>query len=136
MRVLASLPLLAMAALQVAAGDFSATCSGTSYFSTSVKSYCKDKYQEDSYSTDLDMTKCLANVGGRIVVSLTPRSQALSRSIVGFKLIPSFKFCDCGLGGDKKQILNCRCTDSTGAKRPSSLNLDTCLSNIDGDLKC
>ncbi|KAI3553768.1 hypothetical protein CABS03_03387 [Colletotrichum abscissum] len=112
MRVLASLPLLAMAALQVAAGDFSATCSGTSYFSTSVKSYCMDKYQEDSYSTDLDMTKCLANVGGRIV------------------------FCDCGLGGDKKQILNCRCTDSTGTKRPSSLNLDTCLSNIDGDLKC
>ncbi|KAI3537504.1 hypothetical protein CSPX01_10092 [Colletotrichum filicis] len=111
MRVLASLPLLAMAALQVAAGDFSATCSGTSYFSTSVKSSCMD-YQEDSYSTDLDMTKCLANVGGRIV------------------------FCDCGLGGDKKQILNCRCTDSTGTKRTSSLNLDTCLSNIDGDLKC
>ncbi|KAK1534736.1 uncharacterized protein CCOS01_03488 [Colletotrichum costaricense] len=121
MRVLASLPLLAMAALQVAAGDFSATCSGTSYFSTSVKSYCMDKYQEDSYSTDLDMTKCLANVGGRIVCR--PSN-------------PSFKFCDCGLGGDKKQILNCRCTDSTGAKRPSSLNLDTCLSNIDGDLKC
>lgn len=76
MRVLATLPLLAMAALQVAAGDFSATCSGTSYFSTSVKSYCQDKYQEDNYSTDLDMTKCLANVGGRIVVSLTPRSQS------------------------------------------------------------
>ncbi|UQC86301.1 uncharacterized protein CLUP02_11801 [Colletotrichum lupini] len=35
---------------------------------------------------------------------------------------PSFKFCDCGLGSDKK-ILNCRCTDSTGTKQPSSLNL-------------
>lgn len=76
MRVLATLPLLAMAALQVAAGDFSATCSGTSYFSTSVKSYCQDTSQEDSYSTDLDLTKCLANVGGKVVVSLTPRSSS------------------------------------------------------------
>ncbi|KAL2883851.1 hypothetical protein SGCOL_000484 [Colletotrichum sp. CLE4] len=120
MRVLATLPLLAMADLQVAAGDFSKTCSGTSYFSTTVTSNCQDKYQEDSYSTDLDMTKCLANVGGKIVCR--PSS-------------PSFKFCDCGLAGDKK-VLNCRCTDSTGTKRPSSLNLDTCLSNINGDLKC
>ncbi|KAK0368368.1 hypothetical protein CLIM01_14275 [Colletotrichum limetticola] len=115
-----ALTLLATAAVQVAAGGFSATCSGTSYFSTSIKSYCEASDQESTYSSDIDLSKCLANVGGKLVVRVTS---------------PSFKFCDCGLAGDKK-TLNCRCTDSKGVKQPTSINLDTCLSNNDSNLVC
>ncbi|KZL69566.1 hypothetical protein CI238_00749 [Colletotrichum incanum] len=111
MRMTVVLSLVASAAVQVAAGDFSATCSGTSYFSTSITSFCDSADQESTEKTDIDLKKCLANVGGRLV------------------------FCDCGLAGDKK-TLNCRCTDASGTKKPTSINLDTCLSNIDATLTC
>ncbi|KAF4868922.1 hypothetical protein CGCSCA1_v011966 [Colletotrichum siamense] len=122
MRMQIALSLVAAAAVQlVAAGDFSKTCNSMSYFSTTISAKCTntdfEPYDED---TDLDLTRCLANVGGQVVCR--PDS-------------PSFKFCDCGLAGDKK-TLNCRCTDSTGTKKASSLNLDTCLSNSNGSLRC
>ncbi|KAJ0271829.1 hypothetical protein COL940_010809 [Colletotrichum noveboracense] len=109
MRMQIAFSLVAAAAVQlVAAGDFSKTCNSMSYFSTTLSAKCTntdfEPYDED---TDLDLTRCLANVGGQVVCR--PGS-------------PSFKFCDCGLAGDKK-TLNCRCTDSTGTKKASSLNL-------------
>ncbi|CAI0645010.1 unnamed protein product [Colletotrichum noveboracense] len=112
--------LTAVPIAQVAAKDFSESCSGMSYFSTSIKAFCFTADNEYSNDSSLDLRSCLANVGGQVVCR--PSN-------------PSFKFCDCGLAGDKK-TLNCRCTDASGTKKPSSLNLDTCLSNTDGKLTC
>ncbi|KAF3798580.1 hypothetical protein GCG54_00010731 [Colletotrichum gloeosporioides] len=103
--------LTAVPIAQVAAKDFSGSCSGMAYFSTSIKAFCFTADNEYSNDSSLDLRSCLANVGGQVV------------------------FCDCGLAADKK-TLNCRCTDASGTKKPSSLNLDTCLSNTDGKLTC
>ncbi|OBR09516.1 Cvnh domain-containing protein [Colletotrichum higginsianum IMI 349063] len=92
------------------AGDFSKSCSSISFRSTSISASCNDKFG-DSVGTNIDLTRCLANVGGRLV------------------------FCDCGLAGDRS-VLNCRCTDSTGTKKPTSIDLDSCLTNDGGDLEC
>ncbi|KAF4926579.1 hypothetical protein CGCVW01_v002868 [Colletotrichum viniferum] len=122
MRMQTALSLVAAAAVQlVAAGGFSQTCCCMSYFSTTLNANCENaNYEPTHESTDIDLTKCLANVGGKVVCR--PGS-------------PSFKFCDCGLAGDKK-TLNCQCTDSTGTKKATSLNLDTCLTNSQGRLTC
>ncbi|TIC95575.1 hypothetical protein CH35J_007898 [Colletotrichum higginsianum] len=101
------------------AGDFSKSCSSISFRSTSISASCDDKFG-DSAGTNIDLTRCLANVGGRLVCR--PSN-------------PSFKFCDCGLAGDRS-VLNCRCTDSTGTKKPTSIDLDSCLTNDGGDLAC
>ncbi|TDZ54032.1 hypothetical protein CTRI78_v006568 [Colletotrichum trifolii] len=112
--------LLVAAATRVAAGGFASSCSDISFSSTTLSANCDDNYQE-SFSADIDLTKCLANVGGKIVCR--PSN-------------PSFKFCDCGLSGDKKS-LNCRCTDSSGKKQPTStVNLDACITNNDAELTC
>ncbi|KAK1488671.1 hypothetical protein CABS01_02301 [Colletotrichum abscissum] len=116
------LALLTASAVQlVAAGGFASTCSDMTYSGTTFTAQCKNNFVDPYFEkAPIDLSKCLANVGGKVVCR--PKS-------------PSFKFCDCGLGSDKK-ILNCRCTDSTGTKQPSSLNLDTCLTNNDGNLSC
>ncbi|KAK1490428.1 hypothetical protein CTAM01_10717 [Colletotrichum tamarilloi] len=119
MHITVVLSLLAAAAVQVAAKDFSATCFDTYYESTTVTSSCFRTGGDSGYTTRLDMTKCLANVGGKLVCR--PSN-------------PSFKYCDCGIA-DKK-ILNCRCTDSKGIKQQTSIDLDTCLSNNDSELEC
>ncbi|KAK1849353.1 cyanovirin-n domain-containing protein [Colletotrichum chrysophilum] len=102
--------LTAVPIAQVAAKDFSGSCSGMSYFSTSIKAFCFTADNEYSNDSSLDLRSCLANVGGQVV------------------------FCDCGLAGDKK-TLNCRCTDASGTKKPSSLNLGkTMKAKYDGTI--
>lgn len=49
------------------AGDFSKSCSNISYRSTSISASCDDSFG-DSDGTSIDLTRCLANVGGRLVV--------------------------------------------------------------------
>ncbi|KAI3536133.1 hypothetical protein CABS03_05357 [Colletotrichum abscissum] len=127
MHITVVLSLLAAAAVEVAAKDFSATCFDTYYESTTITSSCFRTGGDSGYTTRLDMTKCLANVGGKLVVRYFPMSSLKLAS-------PSFKYCDCGIA-DKK-ILNCRCTDSKGVKQPTSIDLDTCLSNNDSELEC
>ncbi|KAF5495215.1 hypothetical protein CGCS363_v009145 [Colletotrichum siamense] len=74
--------LTAVPIAQVAAKDFSGSCSGMSYFSTSIKAFCFTADNEYSNDSSLDLKSCLANVGGQVVCR--PSN-------------PSFKFCDCGL---------------------------------------
>ncbi|KAH0425179.1 hypothetical protein CcaCcLH18_11113 [Colletotrichum camelliae] len=126
MRMQITLSLVAAAAVQlVAAGDFSKTCNSMSYFSTTLSAKCANNdYEPYDELTDIDLTRCLANVGGQVVIAeLTDNVITNPQCRPGS---PSFKFCDCGLAGDKK-TLNCRCTDSTGTKKPSSLNLGMAL---------
>ncbi|OLN83432.1 hypothetical protein CCHL11_03054 [Colletotrichum chlorophyti] len=89
--------LLAAIVVRVA-GHFSKLAGVShSYSSTSLSATCNNIFRE-SQNTQIDLTRCLANVGGRLV------------------------FCGYSLSGDKI-VLNCRCTDSTGTKRPTSINL-------------
>ncbi|KXH47918.1 hypothetical protein CSAL01_07321 [Colletotrichum salicis] len=96
--------LLTASAVQlVAAGGFSSTCSGMKYSSTTLTADCKNNVIDSYFENHpINLADCLANLEAG--------------------LSPSFKFCDCGLAGDHK-TLDCRCTDSTGTKRPSSVNL-------------
>lgn len=80
MRMQIALSLVAAAAVQlVAAGDFSKTCNSMSYFSTTLSAKCTNTdYEPYDEDTHLDLTRCLANVGGQVVVSYVPRPNATS----------------------------------------------------------
>ncbi|TQN72733.1 hypothetical protein CSHISOI_02736, partial [Colletotrichum shisoi] len=97
------------------AGDFSKSCRNLAYQTTSVSASC-DNGSDGSVRASINMEGCLANVGGTLVVGdpCLPLRAASSP--------PSFKFCDCGLAGDRT-VLSCQCTDSTGKKKPTSIDL-------------
>ncbi|KZL65396.1 hypothetical protein CT0861_06236 [Colletotrichum tofieldiae] len=129
--------ILAANITQVVAGGFSATCESISYSSTTLSAWCQDSLLANTH-TEIDLTRCLANIGGKVVVRHPPQTPfavplptlQVCNNLFSFRWhrietkipSPSFKFCDCGLSGDRK-ILNCQCTDSSGIKRPTSVNL-------------
>lgn len=68
------LALLTASAVQlVAAGGFASTCSDMTYSGTTFTAQCKNNFV-DPYSekAPIDLSKCLANVGGKVVVCLSP----------------------------------------------------------------
>ncbi|UQC86302.1 uncharacterized protein CLUP02_11802 [Colletotrichum lupini] len=66
------LALLTASAVQlVAAGGFASTCSDMSYSGTTFTAKCKNTFV-DPYFEDapINLSKCLANVGGKVVICL------------------------------------------------------------------
>lgn len=78
--------LLATAIAQVAARDFSRTCSGISYGTTTLRANCQDS-RGDGTSADINLTRCLANDNGRLVVwHIHPSFRNLSNRLKAFIL--------------------------------------------------